>query len=110
MYALSTPILFSVIPSVPGVAEPHHPRPHPAQRKHHDGSLTDHGSRFSNAVSSTAVYRAKWARRRLAFCFTLRTLLLLAECFRAALADKGAQLLLKLMPEPVRQWWATKGP
>lgn len=55
-------------------------------------------------------YRTKWARRWLAFCFTLRTFLLLGECFRAALADKGAQLLLKLIPEPVRHWWATKGP
>ncbi|UCC31819.1 MAG: hypothetical protein JSU86_05980 [Phycisphaerales bacterium] len=55
-------------------------------------------------------YRTKWARRWLAFSFTVRTLLLLAECLRAALAGKGAQLLLKLMPEPVRQWWATKGP
>lgn len=55
-------------------------------------------------------YRTKGARRWLAFCFTLRTLVLLAECVRAALADKGARLLLKLMPEPLREWWATKGP
>lgn len=39
---------------------------------------------------------------------TLRTVLLLADCLRAALAGKGAQFVLELMPEPVRQWWAAK--
>jgi hypothetical protein len=38
-------------------------------------------------------YRTKWARRWLTFCFTLRTLVLVAQCFGALLSDRGWQVL-----------------
>lgn len=56
-------------------------------------------------VSVRRKYRTKWARRWLNFCFTFRTLLMIGDCFRAMMADKAFQLLLRLVPEPIKKWW-----
>ena len=50
-------------------------------------------------------YRTKWARRWLCVCFTFRTVLLVADCWRAMLADKTWSLLLRPIPDRVKRWW-----
>lgn len=50
-------------------------------------------------------YRTKWARRWLSCCFGFRTLLLIAGCYRALVTDTALQVLLKLVPEPIKRWW-----
>lgn len=52
-------------------------------------------------------YRTKWAKRWLNFCFAFRTLLLFSDCWRALLANKAFQMLLKLVPVPIREWWSS---
>ena len=52
-----------------------------------------------------ARYRTKWSRRWLGFCFTLRTILLVLGCIRAASADKTVRFLLRFIPKPLKEWW-----
>jgi hypothetical protein len=49
-------------------------------------------------------YRTKWARRWVYFAFTLRTLLLMADCWREVFKDK----LSGLVPEWIRKWWTVR--
>ena len=51
-------------------------------------------------------YRTKWAKRLLWCAFTFRTALMVADSIRVLISDTGFQLLLKLVPEPVRRWWS----
>jgi hypothetical protein len=44
-------------------------------------------------------------RSWLSFCFTFRTMLLVADCFRALATDRAAQFVLRLIPGTVKQWW-----
>lgn len=50
-------------------------------------------------------YRTKWARRWLAFCFTFRTVLLIADCWRVLLGQGAMKVLLGFVPHSVRQWF-----
>ena len=50
-------------------------------------------------------YKGKWETRWLWFCFTLRTALLVLDCWRAVVAEKALSLALKGVPEAVKRWW-----
>jgi len=50
-------------------------------------------------------YRSKPARCWLNFCFLLRTVLLMIDCWRVLLADKTIQMLAKIVPAMIKQWW-----
>jgi hypothetical protein len=52
----------------------------------------------------TRKYRTRWERRWLNFAFTLRTLLLIADCWRVILMNR----LAGLAPERIRQWWSAR--
>ena len=51
--------------------------------------------------------RGKWFRRWLTFCFVFRTVLMVGDCFRALLADRGLRFLTSLLPEPLKRWWVS---
>ena len=48
--------------------------------------------------------RGKWARRWWTFCFTVRTALMILDCFRAMLADRAFQLIVWLIRAAVNGW------
>ena len=43
-------------------------------------------------------YRTKWARRWLTFCFTFRTVLLVADCWRVLLKNGAVKIILGFVP------------
>lgn len=47
-------------------------------------------------------YRTKWARRWLTVCFTFRTTVLIADCWRVLLKDGAVKILLGFIPWPLR--------
>lgn len=56
---------------------------------------------------SRVQYTSRACRCWFFFCFTVRTVLLLADCWRALAADKSIQLIIGCAPEWVRRWWKT---
>jgi hypothetical protein len=50
-------------------------------------------------------YRGKWARRWLKVCFTLKTVAMVAGCFRAMVSDKLLSAVLALVPKGLRELW-----
>ncbi len=68
-----------------------------------------HHELLEDYILTNRKYHAKWAKRWLGFCFTLRTLLLVLDCWRVLMADKGIQLLQKMIPEAIRRWWLPPG-
>jgi hypothetical protein len=50
-------------------------------------------------------YRGKWESRWLCTCFTLRTVLLVLDCWRAMIADKALSFFFKGVPESIKRWW-----
>jgi len=49
--------------------------------------------------------KSKVVRAWLNFCFTFRTVLLVADCWRCLIAQTALGWLLKSVPEPIRRWW-----
>jgi hypothetical protein len=50
-------------------------------------------------------YKGKWESRWLRICFTLRTVLLVLDCWRAMIADKALSFFFKGVPESIKRWW-----
>jgi len=50
-------------------------------------------------------FRGKWARRWIAFCFTVLSLLMVLDCLRVMLQSGVGKILLKLLPDDLRSWW-----
>ena len=50
-------------------------------------------------------FRGRWARRWLAFAFTVRSLLMVADCLRVLLQSGAGKILVSLLPEAWRNWW-----
>jgi hypothetical protein len=56
-------------------------------------------------LTSHRRYSSTWARRWLTICFTFRTALMVADCFRVILISPVGLFLLWLVPTVVRRWW-----
>jgi hypothetical protein len=56
-------------------------------------------------VGTRRKYRSRIVRFWLNTCFTLRTALLLVDCWRVLAASKAVKMLLNWTPEPVKRWW-----
>ena len=66
-----------------------------------------HNELLEDYVVAKRSYRTPWARRWLTFCFTLRTVLLLAACVRALLGGKVCTFLMTFLPARLKEWWQT---
>lgn len=53
-------------------------------------------------------YRTRWAKRWLTVAFTFRTVLMVADCIRAILADRAVRFISRLLPEPLKHWWTLR--
>lgn len=50
-------------------------------------------------------FRGKWTLRWLAFAFTVRSLLMVLDCFRVMLQSGAGKILLNFLPDVLRKWW-----
>lgn len=50
-------------------------------------------------------YRTQWARRWIAFAFTVRTLWGVLDCFRVMVTSSTGRFLGRLIPPRLREWW-----
>ncbi|QDT94152.1 hypothetical protein [Gimesia algae] len=59
-----------------------------------------------NDYNESRVYRKKYERIYLNFCFGLNTLWLYLDCVWRLVVEKSYGLVLFLLPEEVREWWS----
>lgn len=50
-------------------------------------------------------YRTRWARRWIAFAFTMRTLWGVLDCFRVMVTSSTGRFLGRLIPPRLTEWW-----
>lgn len=67
-----------------------------------------HNELLDDYLLTRRKFRTWFARAWLNFCFTLRTLLLILDCWRVLLAEKSIGFLWMGVPERVKQWWWSK--